>query len=77
MILRYGTYYQADKIIEICCADCGKMFRIPATPEQYNRIVRGSEAIQDILPNTTAEEREMFVTGWCNDCFPSDPDEDD
>ena len=77
MIMRHGTYNYSTRCIEIYCADCGKRFDIKAKPEQFKDIVRGTKAIQEILPDATAEEREMFVTGWCNDCFPSDPDEDD
>ncbi len=48
---------------------CGKIVDIPTTPEQMRRWKIGGELIQAVFPELNAEQREMLMTGICNDCW--------
>lgn len=67
--MRNIGYDSDNKCIDAVCTNCGKVFHIPATAEQYERIANDKEYIQCILPKTTAGERELFISGWCGCCF--------
>lgn len=66
--MRNTGYDPENKCIDAVCTNCGKVFYIPATAEQYERVTNGRECIQYILPKATAGERELFVSGWCGCC---------
>jgi hypothetical protein len=66
-------------VIEIVCGRCQKDFEVPATDEQLKRW-RGGELIQRAMPNLTADERELLISGYCGRCFDEitrDPDDED
>lgn len=68
------TWYKEpnDKIrAEVECPVCGKLRSLVLTSEQASEIVKDEKCIQDILPygQYTSDNREMFITGICNDCW--------
>lgn len=67
--------------IECKCKDCGKVVPVLVTEQQSMDLERGMKKVQLILPYSeyTPEQREMFISGLCNECwnklFP--PEEED
>lgn len=64
----------------IQCGRCGYDFEVPATAEQLSNW-RSGELIQRAMPNLTADERELLISGYCGKCFdeitmPMDEDDD-
>lgn len=61
--------------------NCGKIVNVELSYQQYNEIRAGVKKIQDIMPfnQYTAEQREMFVSGMCQECWDElfKDDEDD
>ena len=55
--------------IYIECAQCDKRFDFPVTPEQLNALDGLNKDIQDIFPELSPGERELFVSGMCGECF--------
>jgi len=54
------------------CPNCGKTHFLSNLPESkvdraLNRDDTG-EHIQDIFPELSLEDREKFITGYCNEC---------
>ena len=70
--------YKAGIInIERICPLCSNMNSVELTLEQFDNLLRwyfaepGYEHIQDALPELSAKEREMFITGIDDECFQS------
>ena len=63
------------------CPMCGKEFGIEMSDEQYEKYTKGTEFIQDIFPEFTPAQREVLITGICEDCwdklFPLEEDEEE
>lgn len=54
------------------CIVCNKIVHIEITEEQYKELKKPRskrKLIQNILPNHTPGEREMLISGICNECF--------
>lgn len=52
------------------CTNCGKVITISnISMQQLSDINAGIGLIQDILPNHTPDEREMFISNICTDCW--------
>lgn len=54
------------------CTICNKKVQIEVTEDQYNELKKPRNErrlIQEILPDHTLEEREMLISGICNECF--------
>lgn len=61
-------------VITVRCTQCKNIKKINVTTEQYEELKKPRSqrrAIQEILPDHTPEEREMLISGLCNDCFES------
>ena len=70
--MRFGFVYgynDEHKGAVVQCNGCGQTFLIKMTKEQYDRVMDGKEAIQAVLPDHTPGERELFLSGLCDDCF--------
>jgi hypothetical protein len=48
---------------------CGKEFTIEATDDQLKMLQSGEYHIQEIFPYVSPDIRELFITGWCGECF--------
>lgn len=55
------------------CIECHKGIEINVTNKEYRMLIERNENksifIQDILPNKTAEQREIFISGLCTSCY--------
>jgi hypothetical protein len=53
----------------ITCVACNGCFVIEVDAEHYNRWHRGEGNIQDIMPELSAADRELLLSGTCSLCF--------
>lgn len=51
------------------CPVCNKEFVFEMTEVQFQELEKGEKHIQDILPDFKAEDREMFISGYCPKCW--------
>jgi hypothetical protein len=73
---------EETKVAPIICIRCKKEFKFTLTGEQYERVYHGKEYIQNILPHFRPEDREMFISHICPECWnkmmpPEEPEEDE
>ena len=59
------------------CIRCGKTSEMEVSPSEGAEIMRGVKPIQEILPNTTADERELIITGTHPECWEAIFNEDE
>jgi hypothetical protein len=59
------------------CTECGCSFVIPMTREQHRRLLENDGNIQDIIPEVSADLRELLIGGTCGECFDKLFSEDD
>jgi len=62
------------------CEVCSNDIEVPATDEQIKAWKSGM-LIQRAMPNLTADQREILISGTCGPCFdkmfPPDPEEEE
>ena len=51
------------------CNACDKYYELDVDSERYNMWKNGEGFIQDLLPENTAAERELLISGACGECF--------
>ena len=54
------------------CIICNKIIHIEITEEQYKELKKPRsqrKSIQEILPDHTAGEREILISGICDECY--------
>lgn len=56
------------KITKICQC-CDRSFDFFLTVEQINKLYDGKLCIQQILPDLSHGDRELFISGICGECF--------
>jgi hypothetical protein len=54
--------------VVVKCRQCKQDVEVPATEDQIKRW-RAGELIQRAMPNLTADEREILISGICGTCF--------
>lgn len=69
-----------DSMYDIRCLHCDRVFRIQCDRSDLYAWMTGEKNIQNALPYLTAGERELLISGTCDDCFnvmfpPLDSDE--
>jgi len=66
---------------DVDCKYCSKSYVIKANKDDMDSWLNGEGYIQDILAYLSAADRELLISGTCDDCwnnmFGSDEDEDD
>ena len=61
---------QGDKVtLVLRCPQCGETKEIEVTSDEYDRLADGDGHIQDILPDVSPDDREMFLSGFCSKCW--------
>ena len=58
-----------DLVITVSCTECGLTKTVTGTEELCHALMRRTRPIQDLLPDTEPEIREMFISGWCDTCY--------
>jgi len=56
-------------IKKIACKKCQAVQDIELSDEQIDRLINTTDDVKDILPDHTKNERELFITGFCNACY--------
>lgn len=64
-----GEVVQLNLIMSVWCEHCYKEFDIEVNAEDYLRWRNGAGLIQNILWYLTREERELLISGTCNECW--------
>ena len=54
--------------MNVQCHRCKQDVEVPATEQQLANW-RAGELIQRAMPNLTADEREILISGYCGKCF--------
>lgn len=65
---------QENRQVERCfipfkCVKCNKEVDVYFTKDELDKWTSGEYNIQDCFPNLTPGEREMFLSGICDDCW--------
>ena len=70
-----------NDVLEVPCKHCGILYTILANREDVTAWLSGSGYIQDILGYLSPAERELLISGTCDNCwknmFGDDLDEDE
>ena len=70
-----------NDVLEVQCKHCSIVYTILANREDIVRWQAGEGYIQDVLAYLSAGERELLISGTCNNCwtnmFGSDEEDDD
>ena len=56
-------------VIEVECRICNERYFIQANEERYIKWQNGENYIQDLLPDLTPAERELLISGTCDNCW--------
>lgn len=71
-------YEEPENKIVAFCILCSQRHEINVKAEGYEEWKRGAVRIQEVLPETPADERELLISGICGKCFDETfADEDD
>jgi hemolysin-activating ACP:hemolysin acyltransferase len=54
--------------LQATCPDCGIVNEFVVSSPSLQMWVRG-DLIQDAFPELTADQREQFITGYCDPCW--------
>lgn len=54
---------------QVECVHCNKVFSLNVDEEKFNLWTEGQGLIQDLLGNLSAGERELLISGTCDDCW--------
>ena len=60
----------STQITTVRCVSCGSEESITHTPEAFSKWVDG-ETAQQAFPEFSAAQRELLISGICEECFPS------
>ena len=55
--------------IPFCCPKCGQVINVTVEKKDLNRWARREGLIQDIFPYLPPTERELFLSGICEECW--------
>ena len=57
------------QVFEVTCKHCGITYQILANRDDIEDWLSGSGYIQDILGYLSAGERELLISGTCDNCW--------
>ena len=58
-----------NDVIDVTCKHCGITYQILADREDVDSWLSGSGYIQDILAYLSPAERELLISGTCDNCW--------
>ena len=65
-------------VVSLKCKNCGEVYKVELSAEQYQMLKSGDYLIQEILPDLDPGIRELFISGICPICWNAMfPEEDD
>lgn len=64
--------------VPVVCPSCRKQHFVTVAKDAYQKWRRGEGLIQNLMPELSASERELLISGVCGFCFDSlfPPEED-
>jgi hypothetical protein len=54
--------------IDVCCKWCEKSYELNVSTKSFALWKKG-ELIQDVMPELSADERELLISGTCGKCW--------
>lgn len=57
------------RVFDVQCKHCGVVYQLIADREDIEDWIAGKGYIQDILDYLSASERELLISGTCNNCW--------
>jgi hypothetical protein len=54
--------------INVCCKWCEKCYELNVSTKRFALWKKG-ELIQDVMPELSADERELLISGTCGECW--------
>lgn len=64
----FVTMEPGKAIVGVKCFSCKKVITLEVKPEEYIAWSRGA-LVQAAFPRMPAAERELLISGTCDDCF--------
>jgi hypothetical protein len=64
----FNSHIKNNKIISCACVKCGKKFAFDIPESNIIKYFDG-EAVQNAFPSLDPWQRELFVSGYCNECY--------
>jgi len=58
-----------NDVLDVTCKYCGITYQILANRQDVEDWLSGSGYIQDVLAYLSPEEREMFISRTCDNCW--------
>lgn len=55
--------------VNVKCISCNEEILIEVEEEKYNSWKNGDGFIEDIMPELPAEDRELLISGTCDNCW--------
>ena len=75
-MVAHASKYPRERL-DMPCVQCGLEYTLYVCPEDMRDWLAGSGYIQDLMPYLSASERELLISGTCDDCFKKMFDMDD
>ena len=60
---------ECDKVIKKDCVHCEKEFEIHVNKDDYKEWTDNGTLIQQAMPYLTPGERELLISGTCDECW--------
>ena len=62
--------YDKDRnVMYARCMDCRRKYEVRCSPLQWRLLTEEGRLIQDVFPRLTSGDREVFISGICNECY--------
>lgn len=58
-----------EVVVKVKCKHCKEDSLISVTEKQFKELKKGEKHIQQILPNHSADAREILISGICGTCY--------
>lgn len=55
--------------VTLICRKCGKQVNVEVNQEDLQAYESGEKRVQDAFPYLSPDERELFISGICGECF--------
>ncbi len=66
--LSFLNDHSDELLCEVECPFCHKVSKVVVSSYDWMVYEMGENLIQDCFPTLTPSERELFITGMCEDC---------
>lgn len=60
---------EKELVYEVTCMKCTTTYVFDVSTKQDEELDEGKKKIQDIFPELSPDERELFLSGICGTCY--------